>query len=230
VVDGPKSTDTTLAEALRRFVADLPCTCLPGTVHWSPLPHIPIVVSVKAAKSWEDLTRRARDVASPLEAAAVRHGLIVVTSAPTESLERLPVTYRRAHGSLGFLAAARSEPGVVSSRRMEMFSLVAGDGQDIGRLTRWVNEVLGPLDRHPKAELMRAIIQAYYRSSGRWTGVGELTGLHRSTFMPYVRLIEELTGLHFDRSADVHELLTAYRLGEFLRDQFEKLESLDRPG
>lgn len=208
-----------LAEAARQVSRSVRGTTLLAATSWTPLPHVPMILSLSST-DW-------RVVVSRLDAAAARHGVIAVVSEPVEELDQLQRVYVSIRRDLGYLRAARSDAGAVTAQRLDLFAAIAGDGRDLGRMTRIVSRVFGKVDQHTNADALLTLIGAFYRSSGVWERIGEDLGLHRNTVVGRAEKIEELTGLNFRDVADCHELMTVYRLREMLRAHFDLLDGDD---
>lgn len=229
LVGTSKSTDIPLGKAAAALADALKVSCLLEGTRWGPVPHVPAVVSVRSAEAWHELT--CEDGDGRLHRVAVAHGLVAVVTPCVDDLAALPGLYRGMPQNLRYLAAARNHPGVLTSRRLELFALIAGDGRDLGRLSRFIRQMFEPIEQQPNADVLFGVLEAFGRVSGqnRWGDVAIELNVHRNTLMPYVRKIERLTTLSFDSVADVHELLTAYRLREFLYTELDKLDLVEGP-
>lgn len=225
VVAGPTKGVESLAISAGRFCDGLVVTSLQEGTRWDPIPHVPIVISVGTPEKWAELTQPS----GALSETAAGRDLVAVVSGPVASLHALPERYRRLHQDLGYLKAARDDPGSISARRLELFALWGAAGSDIGRLTRFVRQVFESLEQEANADLLFGILEAFCRQCGpnRWGDVASEVNMHRNTLMPQVRKIERLTGLSFESVADVHELVTAVGLRRFLRSEFDKLDSFE---
>lgn len=223
---GKTSKEIPLPESAARVAAELQVGVLLENVRWSPVGHVPAVVSVDTMDEWASLFPRNNE--GEIDRLARRHDLVVVVSEPVRDLASMPAIYRRIQQSLPFRAAACIEPGAVTARRLEMFALIAGDASDIGRLIAFVRDVFDPIQREDNADVLFGIVDAFCSVSGqnRWGEIAEARNTHRNTLRPQVQKIENLTKLSFDRIGDVHELVTANRLRRFVTDELDKLDSI----
>lgn len=216
IVAAPASpADSRFVDSARDLVSALGVTALLESPRSHPFGYVPVVLSASSA---EDLPTK-----DQVLAAAVKTGTTVVLAEPVDVLQELPTIYRRAEAALPYLPAAATDSGIVSLRRVEMFSVVLGDG-DLARMQRFVDDVLGPVERHRHGALMISIVESYYRSAGTWKDVTKAVHKHRNSLVPHIQQIEQLTGLAFDRPADLHELMTAARMRQYLRHEFNSLD------
>ena len=222
LVPSRKTDQALFAEAARAMGTLLGGTVLIEAPAWTPVLHVPIVISMRSASEWQ--SQLSPVAATVLDAEATQLGVRAVVSDTVECLDDIPQLYVAIRRDLGYLRAAYSGGWTVPARRLDLFAVIAGDGRDIGRLTQLVYRVFGLLQQQPNADELMAIVDAYYRSNGKWEQVRQTLGLHRNTLTQRVEKIEELTGLSFRSVADVHELLTCFRLGVFLRGEFDALD------
>lgn len=229
VLAGPstKTADRDLQALAVQLGNELPASCLFERARWEPVPHVPGVVTLDTEEDWERLTRH--DSIGSLERIAGRHEAIVVVSPLVDELATIASLYRDIEQNLRYVPAARTDAGALTARRLELFALIAGNGHDLGRLTRLVRQVFEPVERASNAGTLLGVIQAFCRASGnnRWGSVASALNIHRNTVTIHARKIEALTGLSFDSVADVNELVTVFRLREFARTELEKLDTAD---